>query len=344
MRFASTTTVLLLAGLLLSPSPAFADASPEDLFRQGREAIVKRDWPAAHQALLQSWALKKSFDTATLLGQTELKLGKHRDAAEHFAYALRNFPNRDPKPDAKKRVEEGLKAAREKVSALRVEVSPAGAEVRVGGKSVGRAPLEHELYVEPGTHFVEVSLDGYDTEKREVVARAGGEEGLRIELAKKAAGAAPAAGPAPPQGNGGKQAPSQNGTGGGGTRDDSSTKTTVLIAEGVVAAIGLGVGVGYLLAKSSAEDDRDRLKQRSITEVGANGCASQPDASVCVDLEDAADRARKNATISTVGFVGAGVAVIGLGATWLLWPSPKSGGPRVGFDPMRRSVMVTGQF
>src|SRR5688572_17441641 len=67
----------------------------EELSRKGRELFVAQDYAGAYEAQLAAWQLKKSFDIAANLGQVELKLAKHRDAAEHLAYALDHFPARE---------------------------------------------------------------------------------------------------------------------------------------------------------------------------------------------------------------------------------------------------------
>ncbi len=323
------------------PGASASDATrqkAEQLFAKGVAAMQKKDWATAYQAFDESFAQRASHDAAANLAQAAFKLNRFAVAAQYFSVALRMMPTSEP-PKRKAAVERAFEEAKKEVAAVSVTVEPADARVLVDGTP---QPFD-AVFLEPGDHTIEARAEGFETKREKVVAVKGGDRRLafRLQKAKAPAGGEGGAAPVP---TGPEQGPPPGGAASADKPDESSARTTVLIAEGVIAAVGLGVGVGYLFAKSSAEDDRDRLKQRSIAEVGANGCASQPEASVCVDLEDAADRARKNATLSTVGFVGAGVAVIGLGATWLLWPSPKSGKPRVAVDPMRRSVMVTGQF
>ena len=79
---------------------------------------------------------------------------------------------------------------------------------------------------------------------------------------------------------------------------------------------------GRKMAKNSAKDDIDSFRADVRRNLGANGCYSQPNATVCSDLDDADARAKRNATISTVGFIGAGVGVAGL-VTFLLLPDQK---------------------
>lgn len=253
-----------------------------------------------------------------------------------------------PAPDARKRIEEGLREAKRKVFSLRVEAKPEGAEILVNGKPAGRAPLEAEVFVEPGTYFIEARLEGYETEKQELTAAGGKQGSLTFELKKSAAPPVPGPAPSPSAQSGPRPV---NGSGAqpskGPEPSAPPTKTVVLIAEGGLAAVGLAVGIGFLVAKGSAEDERSRLKQEAMSKLASGDCGSQPDAVICRDLRDADDRADRNAKLSTIGFVGAGVAVLSIGATWLLWPGDdraKSGKSSVGFDPLHRRLVLTGTF
>ncbi|MCA9598314.1 MAG: hypothetical protein KC776_33610, partial [Myxococcales bacterium] len=207
--------------------------------------------------------------------------------------------------------------------------------------------------VEAGAVSISVTAPGYATETKTVPVAKGESRKVAIELTADGSAGAATGGNG---GNGGSGGAGNNGSGGdsgaagsGGTSvstDGMSTKTVVMIAEGGLAAIGLGVGVGFALASSSAKDDRDSLKDQSVQELGKNGCAAQPDAQVCVDLMDAANRAKDDSTISTVGFIGMGVSAVALGATWLLWDEkkPSENQTRVYVDPWTKSVSVAGRF
>src|ERR1700761_3265086 len=74
-------------------SSAHADANADSeranlLFKKGKIAFNAGKYTDALRIYSEAWSLKKSPDIAANLAQTESELGKHRDAAEHFAYAL----------------------------------------------------------------------------------------------------------------------------------------------------------------------------------------------------------------------------------------------------------------
>ena len=83
-------------------------------------------------------------------GQVREGVGAHGEALDQSWVAERRS------------VEELLAQARVKVGAITVRVEPAGAEVFVDGKAVGKAPLAGEVFVEPGARVIEAKLAGYE--------------------------------------------------------------------------------------------------------------------------------------------------------------------------------------
>src|SRR6185436_6743274 len=88
----SAGACLLLAALV--SAPARAQSNPADgerasqLFKKGKAAYDSRKFEDALRIYMEAWSLKQSPDIAANLAATETELGKHRDAAEHFAFAL----------------------------------------------------------------------------------------------------------------------------------------------------------------------------------------------------------------------------------------------------------------
>src|SRR4051812_35204786 len=66
-----------------------ADAQAALDYEAGVKAAEQGDTARAYTLLVKAWSLKRHFQVAANLGLTELDLGKHRDAAEHLAYFLR---------------------------------------------------------------------------------------------------------------------------------------------------------------------------------------------------------------------------------------------------------------
>ncbi len=313
--------VLTCAALGSATFPALAAPSQQDraqeLFKQGRAAYMKGDFKTAYQDQHNAWALMKTFDIAANLGQAELQLRLYRDAAEHFRYALDHFP---PSGDAhkKQRLQANFDQARAKVGALVVKVQPDGAQVSVDGAAVP-APLPTPLFLEPGPHEIKVDAGGYTPQTKSVTAKAGGDDTLDVAL-EKAEPPVPAASTAPPVASSAAPPSAPPPTADTGSQHGMDPRTVAIIAGAGLTAVALGVGIGFLVDAGSADSNASDLKKKAVQQVGENGCAANPDASVCASLRDANDHASRSHTISTVGFVGAGVlGVATLGAV-LFWP------------------------
>ena len=247
--------------------------------------------------------------------------------------------------------------AKKEIGTLSITVNVEGANVSCDGRDVGKAPIEGEVFVEPGATSVVVRAEGHKEALRTVALAKGETKAIEITLETDPnAGAvvpAPGAG-----GNGGASGiePANGGTGGNGASADAnggvdtggmSTKTVVVIAGSALTAIGLGVGIGFTIAKGNAKDDAEALRQETTAALGPGGCRAG--VAACDDLADANDRGESAARLSAIGFIGAGVFGAGTLAALFLWPDKKtdvSRSTRFGAQPVRGGAgfQVSGSF
>lgn len=258
------------------------------LYEEGLSAYKKDQWAESRAALLAAWSLNKHWQIAGLLADCEEQIGRHRDAAEHAAYYLKNAPS-----DRHERATKLLTTAKAKIATLILQVTPAGAEILIDGVSAGRAPIADPLFVDPGAHEVVARIVGRPDATRALTLKAGAEERVSLTVSEVVV--------SPP------------------TEPRSMVPVVVL---GGVAAFGLATGVGLFVAGSSKRSTAEGLHN---TIVGAHrSCvpgASNLDAS-CGQLDDLSASAD---TFHRAGFgllVGGGAAVVGT-AIYLLWPSAK---------------------
>ena len=324
--------IALLSGFaLLTGSTAHAtpSASARDQavvhFNEGNEAFSRGDTHEAYKQYQTAWELHPTFDIACNLGRAEAELGKLPQAALHLSYCLEHFsssPQQDLR-DARQRYSELFDTVRTQVSSLKFVVEPNGAVVIVNGANVGTTPLDHEVFVFPGTQVVELKIDGYHDLRREVPAFAGESRSLELRLERLEPTLAPsAAAPA-------ADADDEMRERGTSTSDPGvSTRSIALVSGAVLTAAGAGVGLGFYLQGAKLDDEASVLRER-IQSAGApdpNPCATASDAE-CAQLSDTLDRRNQAWTISTVGFVSMGVFGLGTLATWLWWPTTPTSSP-----------------
>jgi hypothetical protein len=335
----------ILAGIALS-APALAGGSThpaddaaraEQLFRQGTVAFEAGEYGEAYGVLRSAWDLAPGYRTAAALGQVELRLALHRDAAEHLTYCLLHFPAAGD-PGARAHVEQGLARAREHVSALRIRVDVDGADLRVDASWEGRSPLDALVFVEPGTHVVAASREGFLGKSDAVVVRAGTTTDVSLSMvaapggpAAAPAGHARAVGAALPaaagaSGQGGLEAPrlaeprapASSGHEAGGL----SPRGWLIVVGGSLSLISLGTAVVFDVKGASAARAMADLRAELGGAPGACAAGGSGPAALCAKLRDTTDERDADNSIATFAAVGGGVlaaATIGtalaLGAT-----------------------------
>jgi len=303
------------------------------LFKKGKVAFNAGKYNDALRIYTEAWSLKQSPDIAANLAQTESELGRHRDAAEHFSFALDHLlPSSTD--EQKQALAEGLAQERKEIGALRVTLEPADAELTIDGVRVA-VPPSGDVFVEPGEHAVSVTREGYETNQQTVRISRGASQVLWIKLTQSGA-----------SGEGQHQTPSDVSQPPMNAHSHRSI-VPAIVGGGLVLA-GAAVGTVFLVSANSSQKDADRLKS---TLPGDNACgAGTPYVKECAALHDKnsdIDRAR---TIEIVGYSVAGAAAIGT-AVYLLWPRSHSHErtsltlhPTLAITPSATNFALSGRF
>ena len=288
-----------------APAPANeadADQRAADRLRAGNQALRETRFADAERAYREAFLLKRGYDIAGDLAMAELAQAKHRAAAEHFTYSLRLFPLTGD-PALRERMRRALDLARQEVSAVHVTVDIPGAVVLVDGARVGDAPLEDELFVEPGEHTVEARRPGFQVALQRVLAPRGGRAEAALRLSPLPEAAPPPAPPSAPP-----PAPKKR----------SVVPTLVL---GGAAAIGLGAGAALLAVSSGRRNDAQGLRDGILQ--GGGSCAPSAAAASCGKLSAAWDAAYATQNAAVASFVVAGAAATGA-VFYAFWPESRA--------------------
>jgi tetratricopeptide (TPR) repeat protein len=171
----------VLAASTAAAQPADPDAEARRLFGEGQKAFDAGDYERAETAYEASYDIKPSFDNASNLGITELKLKKYREAAAHLDYALRRFPPSES-PAKRDMLNKLLAEAKSQVASLRIDASVAGARITVNAEPSGSTPLAAEVYADPGKCTIVVEAKGYKTATVELDVGAGLAKTVRVDL------------------------------------------------------------------------------------------------------------------------------------------------------------------
>lgn len=221
----------------------------DELYRQGNEAYKQNRLKDAYTFYRDAWNIKKSYDIAGNLGAVEMVLNMPRDAAEHLLHSLRGFPA-NGKPEARDKTRQRLEEALKQIGTLFIKVNIDGADILIDGKSIGKAPLEHEIFVDAGNRKLEARLPGHDPASQQLNVAKGSTHKVSLTLNKSAAPLPIAIKPKRP-----------------------SWILPVLVTGGAVSAAALGTGIGLLAAGSSKADDADAMLLDLQRSHGATPCA-----------------------------------------------------------------------
>ena len=304
---------LLIATALVGPAHADGAADSDRanlLFKKGKAAFNAGKYSDALRIYTEAWSLKQSPDIAANLAQTESEFGKHRDAAEHFAFALAHIlPSSTD--EQKQALADGLELEKKEIGTLRVTLEPADSTLTIDDTPV-TLPAAGDVYLEPGEHQAKVSHEGYETHLETLTLSKGGARVLWIKLDSGGSGASsapPAERPAPAE-----PAPPP--------MEEPARRSIVpaVVGGGLVLA-GAAVGVAFLLSGNSSQNDADALQRKLAT---PNACgAGTLYAADCAALHDKNSKVDSARTVEVIGFSVAGAAAVGT-AVYLLWPHSRS--------------------
>lgn len=292
-------------------SPADADKEAGRLFDEGKKAAKAGQWEKARESALSAFKLKPDPAFALVLGQSELKTGKPRDAAEHLDLFLRDA--KSATADEKQTAQKLLDEAKGKVAAWFLTVNVEGADIVLDGKAVGRTPLPAPLYLDPGNHELEVKKFGFQPATEQIAAGPGNGYETEVTLAP-----APAAPPEekkdelPP-----KEEPPPP------PPPSPKWRTYGMIGGGALTAIGLGLGIGLTIAANGKSDEADAqlaaIAKTTPNTYGLCGATAFPaNAASCTKLKDTLASQDAYANGAMVGYVIGGVAAVGTVGLFLL--------------------------
>ena len=292
-RFVVTASLPAL-GWCFAPSTAHAQdadiAQARQLGQQAQTAYDAGNYAESEKLWAAAAKLYAAAPTLTLgLARTQAKLGKYVAASESYNRIIREWSTvATPAPAFK----DALETARSEVVAVQAKVAsvvltvegPASPVVTIDGQPVPAAALGLKRPIDPGGHLVKASGEGFKPGDQKFQVGEGGSIDVKLKLDRAADVAAV---PPPAAGQPVTEPPPEGGKKGG-------SKTLAFVAFGVGGA-GLVVGsITGLLAISKHGDLKDTC----------------PDGTCPASAQSDVDSYKTMGTISTVGFIVAGVGAV----------------------------------
>ena len=324
------------AAALGNAGPAAAAAEdPELLIQQGIQLRLEKDNEAALRVFTRAYELAKTPRAAAHLGTCEYSLLRLIDAETHLEEALRS--RSDPWIERNRREIQGaLEGVKSELGWLEVLGRPAGAEVEVAGRTVGRLPLRQQVRLAAGEVYVRVSADGYEPYRRGVVITPRLSARVVVDLDRIESGGqvvsrgATAADSDAPKG---PPPPIDVRTSSAGS---NSWRWPAAWVGAGLATVFVAGGIWGTLAHASKVDEFDNIKKPGTTMFMCSTSSTDSGGGRCPGLLAEANLAR---TIGIVSFVGAGAAAV---VSTVLFATAPSASERLALTRCLPQVGATG--
>ena len=294
---------LILIGTLISAPttlthPAHADDATmqeaETRFKEGLDLADAGQHEPARLKFRQAYSLYKSASILFNLARAEQLTGRNAEAVVHYKLFLKSPPSPKTTEEQRNEAKKFIAELQPKVGQLVIDVPP-GTKIKVDGTEVELGPPEN-VDVPPGKHTIEAVFTDGTIKGEEIECPAG--RVVKVTITLNGGTTTP---PPPPEEKGGWP----------------TGKVITVAGLGVVGVTGVVLGVVFRGNGQSKVDE-------SKTLLGGASCVDVPTIPQCVQAEKLGADRDSAQTLSTVMFVGGGVALGGALAAALLWPNKKT--------------------
>lgn len=174
-----------VAVLLLGLIPALASAQDaRERFQRGQVAYDQGDYEVA----LTEWRAAYELDAQPLIqfniAQATERLGRLPEAATALDLYLSTASPTDPN-QANARARRSALRERLAQTGVRLMGGPSGAAISIDGTEWGLTPRPDSISLDPGSHRIEVTAEGFETFRSTVVVPAGQTVDVTVEMTER---------------------------------------------------------------------------------------------------------------------------------------------------------------
>jgi len=288
-----------------------------ELFADAVSLEAAGNYALAAQKLRAALEIKETPGLRYHLAHCEEQLGTFVAAAADYERAAELIRTGAAAPDVEPLLPAALERVEAHVAKLEILVPkgvPAVAEL--DGNELPKAALTKPVSIEPGQHRLRVVSEGHPEFAADLRLSRGERRTVRV-LFDAAPVPAPASSAMPVANPVAEHSPNSQ----------FGARSSVLIGEAALVATGVGLGIGFMVARSHAAH-RIEQSQRAVDAASSSSdgaCVTSPVPAACGELDDAIADHDRYTKWMTASFVGAGVATTALAVTWVLWPGSPRG-------------------
>lgn len=162
------------------PQLPTADDEARRHFEQAVALFNEGNYPAALAEFEQAYKLRPQPFVLYNIGLTQKAMFRYTDAIASLQRFLDESENLAPEKRAEAtQIISEMKAL---LADVTLEIVPANATISLDGRPIGQAPLGKPVAIAAGTHKLEVTADGYEPQKRDLMITAGVPLKITLEL------------------------------------------------------------------------------------------------------------------------------------------------------------------
>jgi hypothetical protein len=181
-----TAFLVIVLGALAAPQAARAGVEEEARKHYDRavELVDDGQLEGAIVEFQRSYDLTHHFAVLYNIGQVYVSLARPVEAVDAYERYLADGGRKIP-ADRRAEVEKEIVRQKARIATLEIHGLPRGANVRLDGNEIGRAPISAPVRVGVGKHTIAASAEGYDSAEKEVVVAGEDHKAVELVLAKR---------------------------------------------------------------------------------------------------------------------------------------------------------------
>ncbi|MCD6498103.1 MAG: PEGA domain-containing protein [Deltaproteobacteria bacterium] len=169
------------------PARAISNADKQrakKLFFQGIAASKAGQYPAALTYFQESFKLRPKSVVLFNIAMVHRALFQYKQSIAAFHHYV-SMKGKRLRPGKKRRISNLIAEMEAKLAKLNLAVTPSGASVRLDGHILTYSPMGSPIPLDPGTHVLEISLQGYRVYSKTIHAVDGQQIALAVSLKRR---------------------------------------------------------------------------------------------------------------------------------------------------------------
>ncbi len=186
--FVALMVAAALWGATTTPARAESQkAKAKALFLRGVDAFRAQNYAVALVLFQKSYRLHEASVVLYNMAMCHRALFQYTQSIDVFKKYIAK-KGAKLRSSEKRKIEKFIREMEAKLARIVLAVEPAGARILLDGRFVGTSPLKNPINADPGAHVLEVTKDGYRSERRQLQLLDGQQTSVALILKREGSG------------------------------------------------------------------------------------------------------------------------------------------------------------